>query len=39
MAELQQRSTLARDAAAFFEEVYKRRRGQSVFGSAINVQR
>lgn len=40
MAELQGRSTLVRDAAAFFEEVYKRRRGQqSVFGPAIKVQR
>ena len=39
-AELQGRSTLKRDAMAFFEEVYKRRRGhQSVFGPAIKVQR
>jgi len=39
MAELQERSTLTRDALAFSEEIYKRRRGQSVFGSAIKVQR
>jgi len=40
MAELQGRSTLKRDAMAFFEELHKRRRGhQSVFGPAIKVQR
>lgn len=39
MAELQGESTLLRDAEAFVEEVYKRRRRRSVFGPAISVQR